>query len=468
MKSRQILLWLAAIAFFMETLDSTIVNTALPAMARSLGENPIKLESVVVAYAITLAIFIPISGWLADVFGTRKVFFSAILIFSFGSLLCALSQNLVELTISRVIQGLGGSMLMPVGRLAVLTAFPGEAFLAAISFVSLPGLIGPLAGPILGGWLVEYTTWHWIFLINIPIGIVGCIVTYFHMPDSRRVIHTPFDLGGFLLLATMMVSISFGLDGLAELGFPGATAAVFIIFGLACLSAYWLKAARTEGPLFSPRIFQVATFRVGLLGNLFSRTGSSGLPFLLPLYLQVGLDYSPLSAGLFLIPIAVAGIIAKRFTTFFIMRIGYRKFLVMNTLLVGVGIASFYFVSTSEQSIIRILHLFAFGFVNSLQFTAMNSLTLKDLDADESSSGNTLFSMIQMLALSLSVAICVVVLKTFLNHAQFFQNGSTVPDCFRKTFVCMGAITCCTAAIFMQLSSSYKMDENVKPQLDCG
>jgi EmrB/QacA subfamily drug resistance transporter len=222
MKSRRILLWLAAIGFFMETLDSTIVNTALPAMAGSLGESPIKMKSVVISYSLTLAILIPASGYFADRFGIRKIFLSAIFIFSTGSLLCALSHSLLQLTLSRVLQGLGGSMLMPVGRLAVLNAFPGESYLEAITFVTTPALIGPLIGPILGGWLVEYTSWHWIFLINVPIGIIGCIATYNHMPDWSRTIHTRFDIGGFLLLATTMVSISFGLNGLAELELSGA------------------------------------------------------------------------------------------------------------------------------------------------------------------------------------------------------------------------------------------------------
>ncbi|RYZ99278.1 MAG: MFS transporter, partial [Proteobacteria bacterium] len=180
----KVLLWLVAIGFFMETLDSTIVNTALPAMARSLSESPLRMQGVIIAYALTLAVFIPASGWLADRFGTRRVFFSAIVIFTTGSLLCALARNLPELVLARVLQGAGGSMLLPVGRLAVLRAYPGDKFLSAISFVTMPALIGPLLGPSLGGWLVQFATWHWIFLINIPIGILGCVATYTSMPED--------------------------------------------------------------------------------------------------------------------------------------------------------------------------------------------------------------------------------------------------------------------------------------------
>jgi len=451
----------------METLDSTIVNTALPAMAKSLAESPIKMQSVVIAYSITLAVFIPASGWFADRFGTRKVFMAAISIFSLGSLFCSLSQNLTQITLARVLQGIGGSMLMPIGRLAVLHAFPGEAFLQAISFVTVPALVGPLVGPILGGLFAEYFSWHWIFLINLPIGLIGLIATYYTMPDNRRP-PSKFDLGGFFLLAISMVSLTFGLDGLAELQFTAVSATILIVFGLACSAAYWLKAAQQERPLFSPSIFGIPTFRIGLLGNIFSRSGSGGMPFLIPLYLQLGLNYSPLNSGLTMIPVAVAAILAKRFGSPIIRVTGYRKFLIINTLLVGVGIASFTFITPAEPPSIRIAQLFLFGFFNSLQFTAMNSLTLSDLRDDNASSGNTLFSMVQMLALSFSVAFCAVALKTLHEYFKAIQPQNTINTmitAFHGTFICMGAITCCSAAIFFQLASDVKLKKKPEPGL---
>ena len=211
--NRQLLLWLVAFGFFMETLDSTIVNTALPSMAKSLGESPLAMYSVVIAYSLTIALLIPASGWIADRFGIRKTFFTAIVLFSIGSILCASSQNLLQLVGSRFVQGLGGAMLLPVGRLAVLRAFPQEEFLAAISFVAIPGLIGPLIGPTLGGTLVEFATWHWIFLINIPVGIVGCIATIRYMPELPPLPRRRFDLRGFVMLAMSMVALSLALDG---------------------------------------------------------------------------------------------------------------------------------------------------------------------------------------------------------------------------------------------------------------
>jgi EmrB/QacA subfamily drug resistance transporter len=452
MNSSRILLWLVAIGFFMETLDATIVNTALPAMAKSLGESPLTMQSVVIAYSLTLAVLIPASGWLADRFGTRKTFFSAIFLFTLGSLLCATSHNLLQLTLSRVLQGLGGSMLMPVGRLAVLSAFPGERFLEAMSFVTIPALIGPLIGPTLGGWLVQFASWHWIFLVNIPIGIIGCITTYLIMPDDRRENRSKFDFEGFFLLSFSMVSISFGLDGLAELGFKGATATVLIIFGLACLASYWIRAAKKKDPLFPPDLFKNSTYTLGLMGNFFSRLGSSGMPFLIPLLLQVGLHYTPLEAGLTMVPVAIAAIVAKKLARPLITRVGYRNFLITNTFVVGFCIGSFFWFSVEVPQALRFIQLLIFGCANSLQFTGMNSLTLKDLDRSKASSGNSLFSMIQMLAMSFGVAICGVILSTFTSYFQTPGDPSGQLQAFHSTFLCMGIITCASVWIFWQLT----------------
>ncbi|MCZ4501157.1 MAG: transporter, partial [Marmoricola sp.] len=340
-KSNKLLLWLVAIGFFMQTLDATIVNTALPAMASSLGESPLRMQSVLVAYSLTMAMLIPASGWMADRFGTRRLFVTAIALFTLGSLCCALSHSLSQLVASRVLQGLGGAMLLPVGRLAVLRAFPRDQFLQAMSFVAVPGLIGPLIGPTLGGWLVQYATWHWIFLINLPVGVIGCFATLKFMPEGRIESVKPFDFGGYLLLAFGMVSISLSLDGLSELGLRQASVLVLLVFGMASLVAYWLRASRRPDPLFSPHLFSIPSLSIGLLGNLFARLGSACMPFLIPLLLQVSMGYAPSEAGMMMLPVAIAGMFTKSFATPLIRRAGYRSVLVGNTVLVGVLMASF-------------------------------------------------------------------------------------------------------------------------------
>lgn len=453
--SLNILLWLAAVGFFMQTLDATIVNTALPAMARSLGESPLRMQAVVVSYALAMAMLIPASGWLADRFGTRKVFFSALVLFGIGSLLCAYSPSLLYLVLSRVIQGLGGAMLLPVGRLAVLRAFPREKFLQAMSLVTIPGLVGPLIGPTLGGWLVEYASWHWIFLINVPVGIVGCIATARYMPDFRAASLSRFDLVGYLLLAISMVSISLSLDGLSELGMQHATVLVLLILGMACLAAYWLRAARRPDPLFSLDLFKVNSFSVGILGNLFSRIGSGCMPFLIPLLLQLTLGYTPMQAGMMMVPVALASIMVKRFGTPLIQHFGYRPVLLVNTLLVGTAICSFALVLPNEPLWLLVVQLTLFGAFNSMQFTAMNTLALKDLEGSLASSGNGLLSMVMMLSMSLGVAAAGALLATFV---QLFGDRAAPLAAFHGTFICMGLITVMSAFIFAQLAPVLSAD----------
>ena len=450
------LLWLVAIGFFMQTLDATIVNTTLPAMARSFGESPLRMQSVVVAYSLTMAMLIPASGWVSDRFGTRRVYIAAISLFVLGSVACALSRNLNELVLARVVQGLGGALLLPVGRLAVLRAFPRERFLQAMSFIAIPGLVGPLIGPTLGGWLVEVATWHWIFLINIPVGIIGCIATVFYMQDNPRPQVPRFDLTGYLYLAVGMVSVSLAVDGLSGLGLKQASVMVLMVFGLASLTAYWLHAAKRPDPLFSPALFSVATLRIGLLGNLFSRLGSSCMPFLVPLLLQVSLGYSPLQAGMMMVPVAIASMLVKRVTTPLITRLGYRRVLVGNTMLVGLTMASFALVTPEQPLWLHIVQLAAFGAVNSMQFTAMNTVTLRDLESGMASSGNSLLSMVQMLAMSMGVAAAGAVLAGFTGYFGTAAPLQTL-HAFQATFATMGLLTLASASIFWQLAPDVRV-----------
>jgi EmrB/QacA subfamily drug resistance transporter len=449
-RSERMLLWLVALGFFMQTLDATIVNTALPAMARSLGESPLRMQSVVVAYSLTMAMLIPATGWLADRFGTRRVYVGAIALFVLGSVLCALAPDLNLLVAARVVQGAGGAMLLPVGRLVVLRTIPRERFLQAMSFVAIPGLVGPLLGPTLGGWLVEVASWHWIFFINVPVGIVGVLATLRFMPVPAPVAVKRFDLAGYVLLAFGMVAVSLALDGLSGLGLRQASVLFLMIFGLASLTAYWLHALRRPDPLFSPRLFRVGSLRIGLLGNLFSRLGSACMPFLIPLLLQVTMGYSPVEAGMMMLPVALASMSMKRVTTPLIVRHGYRRVLVVNTLLVGLTMAGFGLVSPGQPLALTILLLALFGAVNSMQFTAMNTLTLKDLETGTASSGNSLLSMVQMLAMGMGVAAAGAVLAAFTAH--YGMDGVQTLQAFRASFVCMALITMASAAIFWQLA----------------
>jgi EmrB/QacA subfamily drug resistance transporter len=445
------LLWLVAAGFFMQTLDTTIVNTALPAMARSLGESPLRMQSVVVAYSLTMAMLIPASGWIADRFGTRRTYFTAILVFALGSLFCSLSNSLGQLVAARILQGLGGALLLPVGRAAVLRGVPRSQFLQAMSFVAIPGTIGPLLGPTLGGWLVEYTSWHWIFLINLPVGAIGCVATLIYMADGRAAKVGKFDLVGYGWLAFGMVAVSLALDGLAELGLPQVIEVILLTFGLASLAAYWLHALRRPDPLFSPALFSVQSLRVGLLGNLFARIGSSSMPFLVPLLLQVGLGYSPLHAGMMLLPAALASLAVKSVAARLIAHVGYRRVLVGNTIAVGLSMISYALIGDGQPLWLRIVQFAIFGAVNSMQFTAMNTVTLKDMAGPLASSGSSLLSMVQMLAMGMGVACAGAALAGFNTYFADHATGGGTLWAFHATFVAMGLITMASAWIFWQL-----------------
>jgi DHA2 family multidrug resistance protein-like MFS transporter len=452
------LLLLVALGFFMQSLDATIVNTALPAMARSLGESPLHMQAVVVAYVLSVAAVIPASGWLAERFGLRNTFLSAVIIFSVASLGCALSQNLDQLVIARVFQGIGGALLLPVGRLAILKALPRRQLLAAMSFITVPGLAGQLIGPSLGGLLVEFLSWHAIFLINLPIGILGVLMTLKVMPIFQNPAIGKFDSTGYILLIVAMLCLSLSLDGLADKGMAHASMFILLVMGMATVVAYCLHAVKKENALFRASLFHNHTFSIGIFGNLFARLGGGAIPFMLPLLLQLGLGYAPLQAGLMMIPMVLGAMGIKRFISPLIQRFGYRQVLVTNTLLVGLGIASFALIQAGTPGWVHVVHLFVFGMINSVQFTSMNTLTIKDLDDQHASSGNSLLSMIMMLSMSMGVAISSAILNGFI---KAFERQHVL-EAFHATFVCIGLITMAAAWIFAQLATQDKRCETRK------
>ena len=442
--------WLVATAFFMQMLDSTILNTALPAIAQSLNEDPMQMQAVVVAYLLTVAVLIPASGWMAERFGTKRIFLVAIILFCTGSLLCALSDSLIMLVVSRVVQGAGGSLLVPVGRLVIILAFPRSRMIQLLSFVSIPGMLGPLMGPVLGGLLVEYLSWHWIFIINLPIGVLGIVATLHFMPDLKRDNMGQFDWPGFVVFGAAMILVSLAMDGLSDLHLSNGLVMVLATGGLAFFVCYWFYAMRKENPLFQPQIFKTHSFAVGICGNLFARLSIGALPFLNPLMLQLALGYSPFNAGLMLAPPALASLLARPFSKKLIDLFGYRKLLVSSTVLSGLFMASLAFLGPGMPMGVLILLLSAIGGINAIQFIAMNTLTLIELPDAQSAQGNSLLSVVMQLAASLAVGTAAVLLGSF-------SEGSKAPEqvlfAFRATYICIGIISVLAAAIFLQLKT---------------
>ncbi|WP_312924307.1 MFS transporter [Atlantibacter hermannii] len=440
-------LWIVAFGFFMQTLDTTIVNTALPSMARSLGEDPLHMHMVIVSYVLTVAVMLPASGWLADRVGVRNIFFSAIVLFTLGSLFCALASTLNGLIMARVVQGIGGAMMVPVGRLTVMKIVPRDQYMAAMTFVTLPGQIGPLLGPALGGILVEYASWHWIFLINLPVGIVGAVATLWLMPNytmqTRR-----FDFSGFLLLAFGMAALTLALDGQKTLGIPTAWLGLMVAGGVIALGLYLKHARGNDRALFRLELFRTRSFSTGLLGSFFGRIGSGMLPFMTPVFLQIGLGFSPFHAGLMMMPIVLGSMGIKRIVVQIVNRFGYRHVLVFSTL--ALALITLLFMGTALQGWIWILPvvLLLQGVINAIRFSTMNTLTLKDLPDALASGGNGLLSMVMQLSMSLGVSVAGLLLGAFGHQHLTLESAQSV---FLYTYLSMAVIIALPALIFSRV-----------------
>ncbi|WP_222889175.1 multidrug transporter subunit MdtD [Enterobacter sp. C2] len=439
--------WIAAMAFFMQALDATILNTALPAIAQSLNRSPLAMQSAIISYTLTVAMLIPVSGWLADRFGTRRIFMLAVSLFTLGSLACALSNSLGMLVVFRIVQGIGGAMMMPVARLALLRAYPRSELLPVLNFVTMPGLVGPILGPVLGGVLVTWASWHWIFLINIPIGIAGLFYARKYMPDFT----TPrrrFDMSGFLLFGVSLVLFSIGIELFGEKLVASWLALTIIFSSIVLFYAYIRHARHHPSPLIALPIFKTRTFSVGIAGNIASRLGTGCVPFLMPLMLQVGFGYTALIAGCMIAPTAIGSILAKSTVTQVLRWFGYRKTLFGVTVIIGVMIAQFALQSPSMEVWLLILPLFILGMAMSTQFTAMNTITLADLTDENASSGNSVLAVTQQLSISLGVAVSAAVLRFY----EGFESANTIEQ-FHYTFITMGIITLISASVFLLLKA---------------
>ncbi|MEE9684291.1 MFS transporter [Lelliottia amnigena] len=442
-------LWIVAFGFFMQSLDTTIVNTALPSMAKSLGESPLHMHMVIVSYVLTVAVMLPASGWMADKIGVRNIFFAAIVLFTLGSLFCAQADTLNELVMSRVLQGVGGAMMVPVGRLTVMKIVPRAQYMAAMTFVTLPGQVGPLLGPALGGILVEYASWHWIFLINLPVGIVGAIATLWLMPNytmqTRR-----FDIFGFVLLAAGMATLTLALDGQKGLGISTLTLGLLIVIGITAILWYLWHARDNDRALFSLALFRNTTYRIGLLGSFVGRLGSGMLPFMTPVFLQIGLGFSPFHAGLMMIPMVLGSMGMKRIVVQVVNYFGYRRVLVASTLALALISLVFMAVALMGWYYVLPLVLFFQGMINSTRFSSMNTLTLKDLPDELASSGNSLLSMIMQLSMSVGVTVAGLVLGMY-GQQHLSADTAGAHHVFLYTYLSMAVIIALPALIFARV-----------------
>ena len=434
-----------SLAVFMEAVDTTILNTAIPVMAKHLDVYVIHLKLALISYLISLAIFIPISGWLADRLGTKKVFMSAIFIFTVSSVFCGLSQSLPELVIARFFQGLGGAFMIPVGRLIVVQLFHRSELIESMNRVIAPALIGPAFGPLLGGFIVQHFSWRWIFWVNIPVGLMAFILAYYFIQDFRSTKNTPFDIIGFILFGLGLAGFAFGLSALSEDSISDFIS-IFIIASSVCLLILCVLHSRLNNntdPILPLDLFTFKAFRISLTGNIFSRLGFAGVPFVLPLMLQIALKFSPEHAGAMLAMVGIGGISAKFISKKLLHYSGFRHYLVGNTILLGAMLWLFLLVNNHTPLILIIALVFLYGFISSLQYSAMNPLAYADVPAHYSSRVSSLVSVAQQVSTSCGVAVCALLLK---------YAGALNLLAFHRTFFILGVITLLAAGIFLELN----------------
>src|SRR6202051_4261588 len=388
----------------MESLDTTILNTAVPAIAHALEVPPLSMKAVLASYTLSLAVFIPISGWMANRFGTRRVFASASGIFTFGSFLCGISNDIHLLVACRVLQGCGGAMMLPVGRLTMVRTFAKSELIGAMSFVAMPGLIGPMLGALLGGLIIGYFHWSVIFFVNIPIGVCGLVLVYRHLPNSPEHRNYPLDIIGLVLFGSGVSLLSYVLEVFGETSLSGREILGLLAMSAALLGAYGLHSVRTPHPLLRLGLLRIRTFRVAVTGNLFTRLGIGGIPFLLPLLYQVGLGFTPVQSGLLIMPQAIAAMSMKVIMPRLLSAIGYRWILISNTLILGLLLMLFATIGIHSPVWVIVLLAFFYGAFTSLQYTSMNTLVYADTTDQETSSASSIASTIQQMSISFGVA----------------------------------------------------------------
>ncbi|MCX2962088.1 MDR family MFS transporter [Rodentibacter caecimuris] len=426
------LAWVAAMALFMQSLDATILNTALPAISVDLHKPAFEMQMAIIAYSLAVALFIPLTAWAAAKFGTLTVFRSAVFTFVLGSVACAAAPNLEILILARVIQGIGGAFMMPVARLAIIQSVPKHQLLNAWNLMATAGLIGPILGPILGGWLVIHATWHWIFLINIPIGILG-IWASSRVMNNIKGDEEKLDWIGFLLFALGLVGLTLSLDLLGETRQNPLPTYSALILGICLLAIYVIYAKGNERALLPLSLFRTRTFSLSILANLFIRLSASGVPFLLPLMFQLSFGYSAEMSGWLLMPIALMSVIFKTLIGHILNKFGYKTTLISSALFMAMGIISMAWLSAQTSLGWIICNLMWYGACMSMIFTAVNTLAVGDLSQAQASAGATVLSIVQQVGISFGIAVSSIILNVY--RQLFGDEGELLQQAFSYTFL---------------------------------
>jgi EmrB/QacA subfamily drug resistance transporter len=439
---------IVACALFMENLDATVISTALPAIALDLHESPIQLKLALTCYLLTLAVFIPASGWFADRFGTRIIFRSAILVFALGSALCGFAGSIQSLVAARALQGVGGAMMVPVGRLVILRTIPRSEFVGALAWLTIPALVGPVVGPPIGGFITTYFSWRWIFWINLPVAALGMTLATLYVPNVKGERVTRFDYIGFILSGVGLAALVLG-SALADLsGMPIWVVAGLFALGTISVVLYVFHARKAEAPILDLKLLRYPTFRAGIVGGSLFRLGVGALPLLLPLLFQLGFGMTPLSSGLLTFVAAIGAIGMKTAAATILRRFGFRNVLVLNSIISGALIAAPALFRLVTPVWIMLAVLFVGGFFRSLQFTCINAVSVAEVDQSEMSQATSFTSVFQQLALSLGVTAGALILQ--LSLAFHHSQALTARD-FPPAFLVVGAISVLSFISFARL-----------------
>jgi EmrB/QacA subfamily drug resistance transporter len=448
MRPDRIVPLIIAVALFMENMDSTVIATSLPAIAADIGTSPLALKLAVTSYLLSLAIFIPASGWTADRFGARTVFRAAIAVFVLGSIGCALSGSLSDFVIARIVQGMGGAMMTPVGRMVLVRSIPKRELVAAMAWVTTPALIGPVLGPPVGGFITTYASWHWIFIINVPIGILGIILATRYIEDIRVADHQRFDVLGMVLAGLGIAGIAFGASVLGLNFLPWTVVAGLMAGGTIFLAAYLVHARRTPAPALDLTLFRLPTFRASVSGGFIFRLGIGALPFLLPLMLQVGFGMTPFHSGLITFASALGAMGMKMAAATMLRRFGFRAILVVNAVVSAGFLAACAAFSQTTPVVVMVTVLLVGGFFRSLQFTSINTIAYADVEPERISRATSLVSVAQQLAISAGVAFGALAVQI---TAQLAGHETLGAADFPPAFLAVAAISAVSAIIFARL-----------------
>ncbi|MGJ4946603.1 MFS transporter [Bradyrhizobium sp. HKCCYLS1011] len=448
MNKQRVIPLIVAAALFMENMDSTVIATSLPAIAADIGTSPLTLKLAITSYLLSLAVFIPASGWTADRFGARKVFSLAVVVFILGSIGCALSQSVSNFVFARILQGIGGAMMTPVGRLVLLRSVDKSALVGAMAWVTVPALIGPVIGPPLGGFITTYFSWHWIFLINIPIGLAGIALALRVIAPIKSDNPEPFDLYGMVLAGIGLAGIAFGLSVAGLNLLPWSVVAALIAVGAISMTLYVMHSRRTNSPVLDFSMLRLPTLRASLIGGFMFRLGIGALPFLLPLLMQIGFGLSPFQSGLVTFGSSAGAMGMKALAARIIKAFGFRHLMTINALISSVFLAACALFTPHTPLLLILIILVVGGFFRSLQFTAINTVAYAEVETAQMSRATTLTAVGQQLALSAGVAVGAFSVETtmWLHDASELSASSFAP-----AFVVVAIISALSSILFWQM-----------------